>query len=172
MLAVEFRRAAWERGEWDASWYCIQCYAEYWECSEMEVMEYLGFTARQDQKDQFMRARAAGASTRPANPSKPRKPASIKDARFEKKRELRTTRCDQCGELRGGNDAGAFSHRQNMPPAGERKVAWERGDWDATWYCTECYMVYYNCSHRTVCDMLGFTERAMKKARHATAART
>ena len=27
MLAVEFRRGAWERGEWGASWYCPQCYA-------------------------------------------------------------------------------------------------------------------------------------------------
>ena len=167
MPAAEFRRAAWERGEWDASWYCIECCAEYWECEEQEVMEYLGFSKRQSGKDQFMSARAVSASTGPANPPKARKPASIADTRFEKKRELRQTRCDQCNELKGGNEAGAFCHRQNMPPAGERKAAWECGDWDATWYCTECYMLYYNCSYGAVCDMLGFTGRAGKKARYA-----
>ena len=167
MPAAEFRRAAWERGDWDASWYCIECCAEYWECSEQEVMEYLGFSKRQSRKDQFMSARAVSASTGPANPPKARKPASIADTRFEKKRELRQTRCDQCNELKGGNEAGAFCHRQNMPPAGERKAAWECGDWDATWYCTECYMLYYNCSYGAVCDMLGFTGRAGKKARYA-----
>ena len=30
-----------------------------------------------------------------------------------------------------------------MPPTEERAAAWERGDWDATWYCTKCYMRYY-----------------------------
>jgi len=100
------------------------------------------------------------------------------DTRFEKQRDKRKTRCDQCGELKSGNEAGAFCHRQNMPPAGERKVARERGDWDATWYCTECYMKHYfddlpddNSKHKAVCEMLGFTGRAAKKARHATAAR-
>jgi len=117
MPAAEFRRAAWERGDWDASWYCIECCAEYWECSEQEVMEYLGFSKRQSRKDQFMSTRAVSASTGPANPPKARKPASIADTRFEKKRELRKTRCDQCNELKGGNEAGAFCHRQNMPLA-------------------------------------------------------
>ena len=114
-----------------------------------------------------MSARAVSASTGPANPPKARKPASIADTRFEKKRELRKARCDQCNELKGGNEAGAFCHRQNMPPAGERKAAWECGDWDASWYCTECYMQYYNCSYGAVCDMLGFTERDAKKACYA-----
>ena len=167
MPAAEFRRAAWEQGDWDASWYCIECCAEYWECSEQEVMEYLGFSKRQSRKDQFMSARAVSASTGPANPPKAKKPASIADTRFEKKRELRQTRCDQCKKLKGGNEAGAFCHRQNMPPAGERKAAWECGDWDASWYCTECYIKYYNCSYEAVCDMLGFSGRAGKKARYA-----
>ena len=126
---------------------------------------YLGFTKRQSQKDQFVSARAASASTGPANPPKPRKPASIADTRFLQKRELRRARCGQCGELKGGNEAGAFWHRHNMPPWVEREAAWECGDWDATWYCTECYMVYCNCSYGAVCDMLGFSARSAKKAR-------
>ena len=64
----------------------------------------------------------------------------------------------------GGNDAGAYCHRQNMPPAGERRAKWESGDWDATWYCTGCYMKHYNCSYEAVLEMLGFTRRAAKKA--------
>ena len=47
------------------------------------------------------------------------------------------------------------------------KAAWDRGDWHATWYCTECYMLYYNCSYGAVCDILGFSERGAKKARYA-----
>ena len=110
-----------------------------------------------------MSARAASASTGPANPPKPRKPASIADTRFDKKRKLRQVLCGQCGELKSGDEAGAYFHRQNMPPAGERKAAWERGDWDATWYCIECYMLPYNCSYGAVCDRLGFTDRSVKK---------
>ena len=36
-----------------------------------------------------------------------------------------------------------------MPPAGERKAAWE----------CDCYKLYY-CSYDAVFDMLGFTRRA------------
>ena len=51
--------------------------------------------------------------------------------------------------------------------AEEREAAWERGDWDATWYCTECYMRYYDLEdYAAVCNMLGFTGRAAKKARY------
>ena len=162
MPAAKFRRARWERGEWDASWYCTECYAEYWDCSVEKVMEYLGFSKRQSRKDQFMSARAVSASTGPANPPKAKKPASIADTRFKKKRELRQTRCDHCNELKGGNEAGAFCHRQNMPRAGERKAAWKCGDWDASWYCTECYM-RYKCDYGSVCDKLKFTERVAKE---------
>ena len=106
------------------------------------------------------------ASTGPAMPPKLRTPASIEDTRFEKKRVLRKSRCGQCGELKGGNASGAFYHRNTMPLVAEREAAWERGDWDATWYCTECYMRCHNFSYEAVIDMLGFTERAAKKARY------
>ena len=162
-----FRRAAWEQGEWDASWYCIGCWAEYWKCEEQVVMEYLGFTRRQSQKNKFMSARAASAPARPAHPPKPRKPASITDTRFEAKRGQREARCDQCNELKRGNEAGAFCHTQDMPPTDERKAACERGEWDATWYCTECYMRYYHLKdYEAARAMLGFAERAEKKARY------
>ena len=98
---------------------------------------------------------------------KARKPASIADTRFEQKREQRQTCCDQCNHLKVGNQAGAFYHRDDMPPAGERKAAWERGDWDASWYCIDCYRRHYKSSYAAVREMLGFTERAEKKARYA-----
>ena len=130
-------------------------------------MKYLGFSKRQSRKDQFMTARAVSASTGPANPPKARKSASIADTRFQKQRALRQTRCDQGNELKVGNEAGAFCYRQDMPPTNEREAAWERGDWDATWYCTECYMRYYDLEdYAAVRNMLGFTGRAAKKARY------
>ena len=55
-----------------------------------------------------------------------------------------------------------------MPPTEEREAAWERGDWDATWYCTECYMRYDKLEdYAAVGGTLGFTQRARKKSRSA-----
>ena len=71
-------------------------------------MEFLGFTTRQSQKDNSW-PHAPSAPLRSAPLS--RNPSIITDNSFDKKRTLRTTRCDQCGELKGGNEAGAFCHR-------------------------------------------------------------
>ena len=62
MLRPHLRKAAWEQGGWDASWYCIHCVAEHWNCSDQDVMEHLGFSQRQAKKDQYTAARAASAS--------------------------------------------------------------------------------------------------------------
>jgi len=125
----------------------------YWECSVNEALDYIEY-----------RKRAASVSTGFVNPPKPRNPAIIDDSRFDKSRGQREHRCDKCEKLKVGNRAGAFRHIKNAPRAGDRKAAWERGDWDATWYCTDCYKLYYNCSYDAVFDMLGFTERAAKIA--------
>ena len=167
MPAAEMRRTAWERGEWDASWSCIDCFAEYWKCEKEAVMQFLGFRKQQSGKDPWMSARASSSSTGPENPPKASKPAIITDSRFGKQRELRKIICDGCYQEKVGNEAGAFWDREAMPVAGARKAAWERGAWDASWYCTDCYMLYYNCSHEAVYQRLGFTERAGKKARFA-----
>ena len=47
------RRAAWARGDWDASWYCIPCCARYWDCSDCEVRAFLRFSARNALKDKL-----------------------------------------------------------------------------------------------------------------------
>ena len=171
MPPAESRKAAWERGDWDASWYCIECCADYWECEAEQVKEYLGFSNQQSRKVLSMGTRAASASTGPANPPKAKKPARIDDTRFAKERELRHTRCDECKQMKGGNEAGAFCYRENMPAAGEREAAWVRGEWDASWYCTQCYMLYWKCLYEEVRDRLNFSERAGKKARFVTGLR-
>ena len=143
-------------------------------------MVNLGFSKRQDQKNQYSKsAHAAGASTRPPNPSSPRKLAHITDTRFAQQRDKRYTRCDERGELKSGNEAGAFCHKvPDTPLAGDREIAWKAGSWGATWYCTGCYTKYYfshlpndHSKYLAVCVMLGFTGRATKKARHGSAAR-
>ena len=130
-------------------------------------MQFLGFTKQQSEKDPWMSACASSSSTGPANPPKASKPAIIKDTRFGKEREQRKIICDGCYKLKVGNEAGAFWDREGMPAAGARQAAWERGAWDASWYCTDCYMLYYDCSYQAVYHKLGFTERAGKKARFA-----
>ena len=158
MPDVEYRKTAWEAGDWNASWYCIQCWGEYWHCTKEEVMYYLGFTKRQCDKELFMNTRAFNAFRYIL-----RKPPTITDTRFAKERQFRQIRCCGCREVKCGNEAGAFVDR--CLPAGERKQAWENGLWDASWYCIDCYMQYYKLSREEVCDLLGFTERARKKCR-------
>ena len=113
-------------------------------------MYYLGFSKRQSDKEHFMSTRAVSAFRAAANPHNARNPPTITDTRFAKESQFRQIRCCGCREVNCGNGAGAFCHRQNMPPAGKRKEAWEGGLWDATWYCTDCYMKYYKQSREEV----------------------
>ena len=53
MPIAEERKDAWERGIWIALWYCVQCYMEWYECSEAEIFEWLGFTKRRRKKRAF-----------------------------------------------------------------------------------------------------------------------
>jgi hypothetical protein len=131
---------------------------------EQPVERPVDSPGRESSPEQWSRDQASDA---PDIRRRPRTPATITDTRFLRERVLRETRCEQCGKPFSGNEAGAYCHRENMPPAGERKAAWERGDWDATWYCIGCYMEYYDCSPKAIFDMLGFTGRAAKKARYA-----
>ena len=126
-----------------------------WDCSVNEALDRIEY-----------RKRAASVSTGPANPPNPRIPARIVDSRFVKSRVERQYRCDNCNKKKGGNRAGAFLYIKDAPPPVDREQAWERGDWDATWHCTACYMLHYKCSYREVSLILGFTERDAKKARY------
>ena len=44
------RKQAWENGLWDATWYCIDCYMQYYKLSREEVCDLLGFTERARKK--------------------------------------------------------------------------------------------------------------------------
>jgi hypothetical protein len=68
----------------------------------------------------------------------PRRPSKIIDSRFDKRRCDRAICCDGCRYWYRGNAVGAFCHTRGMPTTLFRRAAWERGEWDATWYCIEC----------------------------------
>ena len=133
-------------------------------CSAEEVAEHLGFTQRRFKKEQFMRARAEahGIGTDPT--PQPRRPARIEDTRFDKRRAHRWVCCDGCQHWYQGNEVGAHCHREHMQPTAGRKTAWERGEWDATWYCIGCYQEHFDCSRSEVLNWLGFSLRDIRKA--------
>ena len=61
------------------------------------------------------------------------------DSRFDKRRALRAVCCDGCENWYQGNAVGAFWHTSDMPAPLFRREAWELGEWDASWYCIDCY---------------------------------
>ena len=107
-----------------------------------------------------------------ADSGKRKIPPTVTDLRFLKERGHRQYRCDneECPDrykkMKKGHDAGAFYHRKNLPKAGNRKSAWESGEWDATWYCTQCYMSWWDCTKEQVMVKLKFAPRAEKKAKY------
>ena len=77
-----------------------------------------------------------------------RRPKRIIDSRFEKGRCVRVVCCDECGNWYQGNAVGTFCDTVDMPAPELRRAAWERGDWDASWWCIECYADYLQCSEK------------------------
>ena len=49
----EFRKQAWLRNTWDATWYCIRCCGQYWNLTDAKVMKYLRFPERQVQRNEY-----------------------------------------------------------------------------------------------------------------------
>ena len=47
------REAAWLRGDWDATWSCVDCFMEYYNCSRADVHEILVFAERSDRKSYY-----------------------------------------------------------------------------------------------------------------------
>ena len=86
-----------------------------------------------------------------------RRPMEISDSRFERNRAARVICCDECRYWYRDNGVGTFWHTRGMPNAEFRKAAWERGDWDASWYCIECCAKYWECSKKEVMESLGFS---------------
>ena len=107
---------------------------------------------------------AAAACDHPATgaPSVPT-PRHICDSRFEKRRLMRAVCCDCCERWYRGNAVGAFWQRSDMPAPEFRREAWEAGEWDASWYCIDCYAESLACSETEVRELLGFTARQVRR---------
>ena len=117
---------AYRQGHWDATWWCLQCYAEEWAMTTSDVEAYFGFTARTEQR------RAWWAK------SQLRKPSIVNDGRFKKVRKERFFNCDSCYKRYNNTEHGAFIHGTDQILAADRHKKWEDGEWDATWYCLQC----------------------------------
>ena len=92
-----------------------------------------------------------------------RHPADVTDERFMVDRKRRWVRCDDCGFEKRGDAAGRFLCREGMPDAGRRWLAWWLGNWNATWYCVECYARVRCTTPHAIRRDFGFTERAERK---------
>jgi hypothetical protein len=102
-------------------------------------------------------------------PTAPRRPRQIIDSRFQKSRTARAVRCDRCDVWHRGNAVGTFWHTRDMPSPENRKAVWEKGGWDASWYCIECVAEYWGCSDEAVMEHLGFRQRQDKKNQYTAA---
>ena len=64
MPVAEQRKDAWEQGVWTALWYCVQCYMDYYQCSEAVIFEWCGFSERRRKKRAFQMRVEAGRGKR------------------------------------------------------------------------------------------------------------
>ena len=55
LLDVIDREWFWWNGKWDASWYCIRCLSDYFDCSEKAVLDYYGMTKRLEDSLKYRR---------------------------------------------------------------------------------------------------------------------
>ena len=44
---VKDREKLWGQGEWNASWYCVRCFAKMWDLDTTRVRQKLGFEKRE-----------------------------------------------------------------------------------------------------------------------------
>jgi Zn finger protein HypA/HybF involved in hydrogenase expression len=136
---------AYRQGHWDATWWCLQCYADEWAMSMSEVEVYFGFTARTEQR------RAWWAK------SLQRRPSIVKDGRFKIVRKERFFYCDSCHERYAKTEHGAFIHGTDHILAADRHKKWDDGDWDATWYCRHCLKDTHKMTDREIKTLMEST---------------
>ena len=126
------REERWQAGTLDASWYCLRCWAEYYNMQITMMPDFLGLT------EEDLQQRAAAAIERRV----PHR-LHLEDERFTNVRKRdRLIFCDhpRCRKGCRGIDSGYFLTR-NMPLVRERQPLWEAGMLDMTFYCSSCYRV-------------------------------
>ena len=47
------RKQAWEKGEFDATWWCVKCYAKEWDASLEDVRQMIGFVKWQSDRQKY-----------------------------------------------------------------------------------------------------------------------
>ena len=105
-----------------------------------------------------------------------RQPKVVSDNRFEMERKERWVYCDGCGTECNHNYKGDFflaaqrhyhkhfflsydEHMFALPLAAKRAELWEKGSFDARWYCIQCYGKEWQMNTGKVAEVLGFTAR-------------
>ena len=84
---------------------------------------------------------------------------------FEKNRDERVYRCDRCGLRFKGGSVGRFCHVDPIPAAKFREAEWERGKWNATWFCISCHAEVLDRTEEQIMTDFGFRRRT--EGRHA-----
>jgi hypothetical protein len=136
---------AYRQGHWDATWWCLQCFADEWGISTSEVEAYFGFTARTEQRRAWLAK------------SKQRRPTIVRDGRFNRVRKERFFYCDSCHERCGKTEHGAFIHGTEHILAADRHKEWNDGRWDATWYCQRCLKDTHKMTDREIETLMNST---------------
>ena len=103
-----------------------------------------------------------------------RRPTKVLDNRFAYERIKRWVYCDGCGTKCNHNYKGDFflaaqrhyhkhfhlsydEHMFALPLSARREELWEKGSFDARWYCIKCYGKTWQMNPGYVAEMLGFT---------------
>ena len=69
-----------------------------------------------------------------------RTPEVVEDTRFTAALSRARFRCDRCGTVSRGRRTGTFTSEARQYPRCELGYRWRRGEVDASWYCTSCWM--------------------------------
>ena len=122
---VEHRFRLWEHGGWDASWYCVKCWGDWWDIPKDQVKARLGWTARKEERTRVARITTCKHK---------RLPREVQ-GRFG---DPFWVRCDNCVHTFEDKNVGASLQNPKTDDITEQLRLWQDARWDATWYCNEC----------------------------------
>ena len=119
------RMRLWMAGQVDASWYCVECWAEYTGRTVDRIPEYLGWTDRDTKRREHQLAKL-------------RRPRCVgqDDERFTNPdKGTRLVFCDapRCLKRCRGIDSGHFVSRE-LPPVPQRRRLWAEGALDMRFF--------------------------------------